>query len=134
MRRVPLLVVVAMLALGACTAGDARPATSKTVTIRHSSFGFEHLGFDRGETVRFVIHNRDPIDHEFIVGDESVQARHEEGRKRHHHGAVPGEISVPAGTTRATTFTFAEAGTTYFACHLPGHYDFGMHGEIDVAP
>lgn len=135
MRRVRPLVVVALLALGACSVGNARPVVeSKTITIRHSSFGFEHLGFEPGDTVRFVVHNRDPIDHEFIVGDQSVQARHEEGKQRHHHGAVQGEISVPAGTSRATTFTFEGAGTLYFACHLPGHYDFGMHGEIDVAP
>ena len=27
---------------------------------------------------------------------------------------------------------FDEPGTVEMACHLPGHYDFGMRGEIDV--
>jgi uncharacterized cupredoxin-like copper-binding protein len=31
-----------------------------------------------------------------------------------------------------TTFTFDEAGTFEFACHLPGHYEFGMRGVIEV--
>lgn len=126
--------LVAVLLLGACSAGAAPAEDTRTITIRHSSFGLNRLTVQRGDTVTFVVHNRDPIDHELIIGDEGVQARHEEGRQRLHHGAVAGEISVPSGTTRSTTYSFDEAGTVFFACHLPGHYDFGMHGEIDVVP
>jgi uncharacterized cupredoxin-like copper-binding protein len=31
-----------------------------------------------------------------------------------------------------TTFRFDEPGTVEFACHLPGHYEYGMHGTIEV--
>ena len=39
-----------------------------------------------------------------------------------------------ADLTAVTTFTFDEPGTFEFACHLPGHYEYGMHGEVEVVP
>ena len=62
-----------------------------------------------------------------------MQAVHEKGTEA-LHGARPGEISVPAGATVETTFTFPSelAPGWEFACHLPGHYDFGMHGPITL--
>jgi uncharacterized cupredoxin-like copper-binding protein len=133
-------VAVAMLGLACLTAcGSSSASTTSTkgsgrvsVSIEHSRFALDRSDFSQGDTVTFVIRNDDPIDHEFIIGAEPVHARHEEGRQRHHHGRVPGEISVPAGTTRTTTFTFAAEGAVEYACHLPGHYDYGMRGAVSV--
>ena len=84
--------------------------------------------------MRFIITNTDPIDHEFIVGDEAVQLRHENGTDP-VHGLVPGEVSVPAGATEETTYTFPLGPVAMeFACHLPGHYAYGMHGPITFSP
>jgi uncharacterized cupredoxin-like copper-binding protein len=41
-------------------------------------------------------------------------------------------VSVPAGTTRATTVTFAKPGSYLFICHLPGHEAYGMVGTVVV--
>ena len=60
--------------------------------------------------MRFVVRNTDPIDHELIVGDAAVHARHERGNEA-DHGAIPGEVSVAAGEVAETTFRFDEAGT-----------------------
>ena len=119
-----------LLAAMACSpevAGD----TSVQVKIRFSRFIPDHFEFRAGSTVTFVVTNRDPIDHEFIIGDEHVQQIHEEGTEA-HHGAKPGEISIPAGETRSTTYTFAQPGRLLIGCHLPGHYDFGMVGDVVV--
>ena len=65
------------------------------------------------------------------------ERRHEQGRERHHHGDVPGERSVPAGQEATTTYAFPgplDGRSLEFACHLPGHYAYGMHGEITVDP
>jgi uncharacterized cupredoxin-like copper-binding protein len=134
MKRLPLLVAALGLAgLSACSSSDAAARDRVTVTIAHSRFVAQgEVTFAVGDTVTFVIRNDDPIDHEFILGDEKIQARHEEGRQRHHHGKVPGEVSVPAGTTRTTTYTFTERGTVPYACHLPGHFAYGMRGEVTV--
>lgn len=125
-----VLAACLLLAASACSP-DVPRETSALVTIRFSRFDPDHFEFPAGTTVTFVVTNKDPIDHEFIVGNEHVQQVHEEGTEA-HHGARPGEISIPAGKTRSTTYTFAEPGRLLIGCHLPGHYDFGMRGDIDI--
>ena len=131
-----LVGALGLACLTACGASSAAPSDASDakveVAIEHSAFDLDETSFEAGETVTFVIRNEDPIDHEFIIGDGRVHAQHEEGKQRHHHGTVPGEISVPAGTTRRTTFTFDEEGNVEYACHLPGHYDYGMRGAVSV--
>jgi uncharacterized cupredoxin-like copper-binding protein len=85
--------------------------------------------------VTFRVANHDPIGHELIVGGPEVHARHERGNEA-AHPPVAGEVSVPASTTAETTFAFASDGppTVVFACHLPGHFAYGMHGEVRVVP
>jgi uncharacterized cupredoxin-like copper-binding protein len=119
------------LSLGACTPGEGVTSDTVTLQIRYSAFEPGELTVALGTTVRFVVENQDPIAHELIVGDQAVQDLHERGTG-HHHGEVPGEISAPAGSTVETTYTFEEAGTTLFGCHLPGHYAYGMRGTIRV--
>jgi uncharacterized cupredoxin-like copper-binding protein len=130
MRRGRVLAALLLLAAAACSSGPAGDQTVD-VTIRFSRFTPAHFEFPVGTTVTFVVINRDPIDHEFLIGNERVQQVHEEGTEP-HHGAKPGEISIPAGGTRSTTYTFADPGRLLIGCHLPGHYDFGMRGDIDV--
>ena len=115
-------------------AGD-RGARTVVVTMRHSRFEPSVIRVEPGERVRFVLRNTDPIDHEFILGDDAVQRRHEQGRERHHHGDVPGERSVPAGQEAITTYAFPytlDGRSLEFACHLPGHHAYGMHGVARV--
>jgi uncharacterized cupredoxin-like copper-binding protein len=126
--------------LAAAAVVGPRPGggTERTVvvTMHHSHFEPGQIRVAAGERVRFVLRNTDPIDHEFILGDAAVQARHEEGRQRQHHGDVPGERSVPAGQEAATSYAFPASpagGTLEFACHLPGHYAYGMHGTVRVS-
>jgi uncharacterized cupredoxin-like copper-binding protein len=111
----------------------SRMPTERTVEIdiNHSRFSPAELKVGRGETMKFVIKNLDPIDHEFILGDEAVQLRHENGTDP-HHGAVPGEVSIPVGGVGETTYTFNGLGQLLFACHLPGHYRYGMKGNVRV--
>ena len=127
-----LRVALAALALavaggGAANASGASAVRTVELTIHHSRFSSDAMRFPRGSTVRFVVRNTDPIDHELIVGDEAVQLRHEHGTEA-HHGARPGEVSVPAEGTASTTYAFSSPGPLLFGCHLPGHWDYGMHG------
>ena len=127
------LAMLAVAGLAACRPAQAEDRMRTVeVTIHYSRFTPSALSFDPGTTVRFEIRNTDPIDHEFILGNEDVQAVHERGTEA-HHGGRPGEISIPAGTTTITTYTFAEPGALIFGCHLPGHYAFGMRGTVTVA-
>ena len=110
--------------------------TTITLTVRHSHFSPDHLVVRSGTLVRFVIRNDDPIGHEFIIGDDGVHRRHETGTEP-VHPPRSGEVSIAAGTTAETTFRFTgttASGTVVYACHLPGHFRYGMSGTVDVAP
>jgi uncharacterized cupredoxin-like copper-binding protein len=126
--------LVLLVGAAAASRGAAARANEGTIrmTIHYSRFDPAELAVEPGETVRFVIVNTDPIDHEFILGADRVQRVHEEGTEA-HHDPRPGEVSVPAGETVVTTYTFPKIrGALIFGCHLPGHYDFGMRGTVTI--
>ena len=102
-----------------------------TVDIHYSKFSISTLPVRVGTTVRFLIRNNDPINHEFIVGDARIHALHEHGTHP-NHPPVPGEVSVHAGQLGETFYRFDQAGRYLFACHLPGHEAYGMRGWVDV--
>lgn len=101
------------------------------VGMKYTQFDVEEIRVRPGTRVRFVLENEDPIAHEMIVGDEFVHAQHAQATHA-EHPPVPGEVSVEPLDTAVTTYEFDDPGTIEFACHLPGHYDYGMHGEIVV--
>jgi uncharacterized cupredoxin-like copper-binding protein len=101
------------------------------VDIEHSRFLPSYLRVEAGTEVRFVVSNGDPINHELIVGPPDVHARHRNGTEA-YHPPKPGELSLGPDEQGVTTYVFNEPGTVELACHLPGHYDFGMRGEIEV--
>lgn len=113
--------------------GYAPGIQTVAVAIRYSRFVPAHVTVRPGTTVRFVITNTDPIDHEFILGDEAVQRRHETGTEP-SHGAVPGEVSAAPGETVETIYTFALPGRLLIGCHAPGHYAYGMKGSVRIGP
>lgn len=103
------------------------------VGIENSRFDLEPLRVQEGTLVEFVVTNDDPIDHELVVGDDEVHARHANGSER-RHPPVPGEVSVAPGDRALTFYEFTDAGTIVYACHLPGHVAYGMQGTIEVIP
>ena len=123
-----------VLALAAACGGNATASIPRTVTLamHHSRFTPASFSVTAGTTVRIVVRNADPIDHELIVGDQATQDRHERGRDAHHHGVVPGEVSVAAGEAVVTTYRFDRPGQYIYGCHLPGHWDYGMRGVVQV--
>jgi uncharacterized cupredoxin-like copper-binding protein len=137
-----VLVAGVVVAAGFARAGPAEappvqalgPGTvTVVVDVEHSRFEPSQLTVETGTEVRFVVRNGDPIGHELIVGPPEVHARHESGTHA-QHPPVPGEVSVGPNTEAATTYRFDEPGTVEFACHLPRHYAYGMHGTIEVIP
>jgi uncharacterized cupredoxin-like copper-binding protein len=113
---------------------DPGPVTVR-IDVDHSRFETRPAGRPiqvRPHTeVRFVVVNHDPIGHELIVGGPDVQARHANGHEA-YHPPVPGEVSVPADGRASTTYVFHAPGPVEYACHLPRHYEYGMHGIVEV--
>jgi uncharacterized cupredoxin-like copper-binding protein len=147
-RRWPWAAAAAVVALAVAGAGYAvSPPSSDppepavlgpgdvTVEIDAASSAFspERLTVVAGTRVRFVLVNGDPINHELIVGPPEVHARHASGHEA-QHPSIPGEVSVGPNRTAMTTYRFDTPGTVEFACHMPGHYEYGMHGVVEVVP
>jgi uncharacterized cupredoxin-like copper-binding protein len=122
-----------VLACASAFAGCSSEPTRKTIEVRmhYSKFEPEAIAVKAGTTIDFVIANDDPIAHEFIIGTEAEQLEHEKGSIDDDHTG-PGEASVPAESTVRLSFTFAKAGPLFYACHLPGHYRYGMKGSLKV--
>jgi uncharacterized cupredoxin-like copper-binding protein len=129
------LLVVGSLALvalaGVAGAGSTDEPTRIEIRIHYSHFDPSTLQIPAGRPVTFIIRNDDPIDHEWIVGDDAVQERHRTGTEM-RHDSRPTEISIPALSTRETTITFAEPVVWRYICHLPGHEAYGMVGTLVV--
>ena len=107
-------------------------AVTVVLQVHHSRFTPAHVRVRPGTEVRFVVVNDDPIGHELIVGGPEVHARHEGGTEA-THPPVPGEVSVGPLGLAETTYRFDEPGDVLYACHLPGHFAYGMRGTITIS-
>ena len=85
------------------------------IDIRYSHFMPAAVTVPAGVPITFVLRNDDPIDHEWIVGDEATHTRHRTGTEpASRRAARPSSRSRHCPSVR-TTVTFADAG------HLPLH-------------
>ena len=88
----------------------------------------------QGETVRLRFQNQGQLDHEFVMDvHESImehKALMEKFPEMEH--ADPNSIRLAPGEKGEIIWTFANAGEFDFACLIPGHYDAGMKGDIEV--
>jgi uncharacterized cupredoxin-like copper-binding protein len=88
-----------------------------------------------GEAVTFVVTNTGEAVHEFTLGDQAMQDEHAEEMAEMGSGMghdEPNALSLEPGETKELTWRFGDGGTVIYACHEPGHYQAGMHGEISV--
>ena len=125
------LAVASLLLAVAATAGCSAQPETVTITIHYSAFDPTELSVPRGVPVTFVLVNEDPIDHEWLIGDEAFHQKHRIGTHE-SHGAMPNEVTIPALETVTTTITFEEPGRLAYICHLPAHEEYGMVGWLTV--
>lgn len=124
-------VAAALLLAVTAVAGCAPSAQTFTITIHYSAFDPPQLTVPAGVPVTFVLVNEDPIDHEWLIGDEAFHEAHRTGTHA-RHDTVPTEVTVPALATVETTITFEEPGMMAYICHLPSHESYGMVGTLTV--
>ena len=80
-----------------------------------------------GETVSFILINSGTVKHEFQVGPEAgVAADKVDGK------TVVEIAEIDGGHVAESTYTFPATGAYAFACHVPGHYEAGMKGTVDL--
>ncbi len=100
-------------------------------------FSFDPAAVDvsPGEVVTFRVTNAGNLEHEFTLGDEAVQERHETEMAEMGDMQMdddPNAITVPPGETVELTWEFTDSGNILFACHTQGHWAAGMQGEIAI--
>ncbi|MCH4562918.1 MULTISPECIES: cupredoxin domain-containing protein [Halomonas] len=132
--------------------GDAR--VDRTISFEAGDMWFTpgKLDIEPGETVKFEIANTGNLEHEFVIGDAQAQEAHRKmmqemgaaghgGHGDHHghdmaegeHGGQMPSVTIAPGETTTLVWTApAEVDSLEFACNLPGHYESGMSGMIDI--
>jgi Cu/Ag efflux protein CusF len=90
--------------------------------------------FEQGETIRFNVTNKGELEHEFVIDNVEGNAAHKEVMaKMDMEHDDPNSIRLDEGQSGEVIWTFANAGTFEFACLIPGHYESGMSGPINVS-
>jgi uncharacterized cupredoxin-like copper-binding protein len=89
----------------------------------------------KGQTVRLSIRNIGELDHEFVLDGHKEVIEHkalmEKFPDMEHDD--PNAIRLAPGKSGEIIWQFSKDGEFKFACLVPGHYDAGMHGDVNVA-
>jgi uncharacterized cupredoxin-like copper-binding protein len=130
------LVMVASLALTAC--GGSASASNKPVDVKVTLTEFKidssMTDFKVGVPYHFIVTNQGSVAHQFqIMPPASGQLTADQIQKMSLAGI--GQNDLGAGATATLDYTFTQEypqGALELACHLPGHYEAGMHVPIVV--
>ena len=116
--------------------GDPKKV-SRTVTVDMSDkmrYSPASLTVRQGETVRFVVKNSGKVMHEMVLGTMQELKEHAELMKKHpgmEHDE-PYMAHVGPGKTERIVWQFTKPGEFYYGCLVPGHFDAGMLGKINI--
>lgn len=132
---------------------------SRTITMKMTDNRFtpETITVRKGETIRFKVRNDGEIVHEFNIGTAAMHASHQkemmmmfehgvlEVDKIHHdkmkmkmpNGMTmehddPNSVLLEPGKSAEVIWKFSSDANLEFACNLPGHYEAGMMGQINI--
>lgn len=92
------------------------------------------LTIKQDETVRFLVTNSGKTMHEFVLGTLPELKEHAELMKKFpamEHDE-PYMAHVSPGKTETIIWQFSKGGEFHFGCLLPGHFEAGMVGKINV--
>lgn len=117
-------------------AGEER-AVSRTIPIVMTDdmrFVPDRIAVRLGETVRFTHRNRGAVMHEMVLGTPRTLAEHAALMQRfpEMEHDEPWMAHVAPGGRGAMVWEFNRAGEFQFACLIPGHFQAGMVGTIEV--
>ena len=93
------------------------------------------IAIRRGETIRFEVRNSGRTIHEMVLGTMKELKDHAEVMKKHpgmEHDE-PYMAHVAPGKTERIVWQFTRPGEFYYGCLIPGHFEAGMIGTINVS-
>ena len=100
--------------------GSAAPGTGQqqfTVTAKEFSFAPNTIKVKAGQPVTIQFHNQGKLSHNIGIDELGAQS-----------------ATIPPGQTVKLTFTPTKTGTFTYYCHVPGHREAGMTGNLTVSP
>jgi uncharacterized cupredoxin-like copper-binding protein len=117
-------------------AGSPKKVT-RTIAIDMTDamrFSPANVTVKQGETIRFVVTNKGKLLHELVIGTMDQLKTHGETMKMQADVAHddPSAARVRPGQKGEVVWQFTKAGDVYFACLVPGHFEAGMIGKINV--
>ncbi len=141
--------------------GQPAKATAATRTVEvvmyDNYYEPEEISVQEGEIVRFVVRNAGEFVHEFNIGTAEQHIAHQsEMMMMVEHGVLepdrvnweaaksmqasmghgmheePNSVLVEPGQTAEIVWAFPKHEELEFACNVPGHYDSGMQGFIEL--
>jgi uncharacterized cupredoxin-like copper-binding protein len=139
--------------------GDLAKVSRTVEVVMHDNYYEpEEIVVKEGETVRFRITNAGSLVHEFNIGTAAMHAAHQdEMMMMVEHGVLeadrineeaakqmqadmghamkhddPNSVLLEPGESAEVVWTFPQHAELQFACNVPGHYEAGMQGEIEL--
>lgn len=126
---------------GGHAAGIGRPGdpakVSRTIEVTMNDamrFAPDRIRVKAGETIRFFVRNEGEMPHEMVLGTMAELKEHAAMMRAQPHmkHTEPNMTSVRPGRRGGMVWHFDKAGTVDFACLVPGHFEAGMMGQIEV--
>ncbi|MCR8916347.1 copper-binding protein [Marinobacter panjinensis] len=127
------------------------------VTMMDNYYEPESISVKPGETIRFRVKNEGALVHEFNIGTADMHDAHQkEMQMMVEHGVIqggklnrdmmemdmgnghsmkhddPNSVLLEPGESQELVWKFTDQGNIEFACNVPGHYQAGMYGEVNL--
>lgn len=133
-RVIPGLFGLLLTVLLAACGGTTSSPNQVNVTLSEFKIQSSQTNFTPGTTYHFVVTNNGHTSHEFMVmqpmsADMSMDQM--DSMALYHIDAS----QLPPGASKSFDYTFPASAAKQpleFACHLPGHYEAGMHEAINA--
>ncbi|MBP1694705.1 MAG: hypothetical protein H6Q37_2588 [Chloroflexi bacterium] len=130
-------ILIASFGLAACggsSGSTSGQATDVQVTLTDFKIDSSLTTFKVGVPYHFIVKNNGAVAHELDIIPPSTEQLTPDQVTQMSLAKIGGD-QLPAGGSATLDYTFTQAypsGALEFACHLPGHYDAGMHTAIVV--
>ena len=130
MIRCALLAV--LMAVSPVAMADRAIAVTMDDTMRYDP---AEIAVKAGEKVRFVATNKGKLVHEMVIGTRKQLEDHAKHMREHpdmQHHDHDGMLRLDPGKSGEMAYTFKRAGTFFYGCLEPGHFEAGMIGKVVV--
>ena len=119
------------------TSASQAKAVKVQITLSDFHITSSIMTFTTGVPYQFAVTNRGKTVHELVLMSTIMKTMNMSGMpmKNTDEMALASLMALNPGATKTFDYTFAlQAAGPHpeFACHLPGHYETGMHLDITV--